>query len=293
MGETRDPVLRFWFRLLLLHQIAFPGGHCLVQDSVSNVIAEHHTWTSDLVSCDWRVLEDLHPKIVTGVIKDSDLSVLRWSLSCSSASSCWPWYFVASRVSLRRVAWWPRSWNFDVATQPIRSGSGGVSCVFYIPGPTPTWCDLWRCREMITKLHFEGVQRGIPGPTPSTGTNPTTGRGVSPRHPGRRLPPNFYTTGTNPRTGHHWTACLCPVIRRRRRHWKSPQRKSKGGNGGGVSAYLWRCPGETVSCGAAQLYPTRPPLVLCLGFFWPLVTTGAIPRTGFQVSPRGFLVLSR
>ena len=73
--------------------------------------------------------------------------------------------------------------------------------MFHIPGPTPTWCDLWRCREMITKLHFEGVRRGIPGPTPSTGTNPTTGRGVSPRHPGRRLPPNFYTTGTNPRTG--------------------------------------------------------------------------------------------
>ena len=78
-----------------------------------------------------------------------------------------------------------------VATQPIRSGSGGVSRVFHIPGPTPTWCDLWRCREMITKLHFEGVRRGIPGPTPSTGTNPTTGRGVSPRHPGRRLPRIF------------------------------------------------------------------------------------------------------
>ena len=83
----------------------------------------------------------------------------------------------------------------------------------------PTWCDLWRCREMITKLHFEGVRRDIPGPTPSTGNNPTTGRGVSPGHPGRRRSPNFYTTGTNPRTGHHWTAFLCPVIRRRRRHF--------------------------------------------------------------------------
>ena len=97
----------------------------------------------------------------------------------------------------------------------------GVPCVPH-PGASPTWCDLWRCREMITKLHFEGVRRGIPGTTPSTGTNPTTGRGVSPRHPGRWLPPNFYTTGTNPRTGHHWTAFLCPVIRRRRRHCGIP-----------------------------------------------------------------------
>ena len=87
-------------------------------------------------------------------------------------------------------------------------------------GQPPSWCDLWRCREMITKLHFEGVR--IPGPTPSTGTNPRTGRGVSRRHPGRRRPPNFYSTGTIPRTGHHWTAFLCPVIRRGRRHCGIP-----------------------------------------------------------------------
>ena len=30
-------------------------------------------------------------------------------------------------------------------------------------GQPPTWCDLWRCREMITKLLVEGVRRGIPG----------------------------------------------------------------------------------------------------------------------------------
>ena len=152
--------------------------------------------------------------------------------------------------------------------QPNQFAPAAVECPVCSTsrGQPPIWCDLWRCREMITKLHFEGVRRGIPGPTPSTGTNRTTGRGVSPRHPGRRLPPNFYTTGTNPRTGHHWTAFPCPVIRRRRRHWKSPQGKSKGENGGGVSAYLWRCPGETVSCGAAQFDPTRPPFVLCLGF---------------------------
>ena len=213
----------------------------------------------------------------------------------------------AQTLGIRRREFlrWPRSWHSrelhggrvrgKLAWQPNQFAPTAVGCPVCSTsrGQPPTWCDLWRCREMMTKLHFERVRRGIPGPTPSTGTNPTTGRGVSPRHPGRRLPPNFYTTGTNPRTGHHWTACLCPVIRRRRRHGKSPQRKSKGGNGGGVSAYLWRCPGETVSCGAPHLYPTRPPLVLCLGFFWPLVTTGAIPRTGFQVSPRGFLVLSR
>ena len=39
--------------------------------------------------------------------------------------------------SLPRVARWPRSWYIGVATQAIRSGSGGVSRVFHIPGPTP------------------------------------------------------------------------------------------------------------------------------------------------------------
>ena len=39
---------------------------------------------------------------------------------------------------------------------------------------------------------------------------------------------------------------------------ESPQEKSKGRNGGGVSSYLWRCPGETVSCGAAQFDPLTP-----------------------------------
>ena len=38
---------------------------------------------------------------------------------------------------LRVRAWWPRSWYIGVATQPIRSCSGGVSRVFHIPGPTP------------------------------------------------------------------------------------------------------------------------------------------------------------
>ena len=44
---------------------------------------------------------------------------------------------MAEFVAQPRVAWWPRSWYIGVATQPIRSGSGGVSRVFHIPGPTP------------------------------------------------------------------------------------------------------------------------------------------------------------
>ena len=55
--------------------------------------------------------------------------------------------------------------------------------------------------------------------------------------------------------------------------------------GSSVSADVWRCPGETVSCGAAQFDPSRPPRFLCLGCFRPLATTGAIPRTGFQAPP--------
>ena len=136
--------------------------------------------------------------------------------------------------SLPRVARWPsrgtarelhggRDRGF-LAWQPNQFAPAAEGCPVCSTsrGQPPTWCDLWRCREMITKLHFEGVRRGIPGPTPSTGNNPTTGSGVSPRHPGRRLPPNFYMTGTNPRTGRHWTAFLCPVIRRRRRHCRIP-----------------------------------------------------------------------
>ena len=49
-----------------------------------------------------------------------------------------------------------------------------------------------------------------------------------------------------------------------------------------TNGLLRRCPAPSPpSCGA-----------LCGGFL-PLATTGTIPRTGFQVSPRGFLVSSR
>ena len=56
------------------------------------------------------------------------------------------------------------------------------------------------------------------------------------------------------------------------------------------------------TCGAAQekqsaaALPGSNPNALPLYFvwgFWPLAKTGSIPRTGFQVSPRDFLVLSR
>ena len=56
------------------------------------------------------------------------------------------------------------------------------------------------------------------------------------------------------------------------------------------------------TCGAAQeklsaaALPSSNPNALPLYFvsgFWPLAKTGAIPITGFQVSPRDFLVLSR
>ena len=47
---------------------------------------------------------------------------------------------------------------------------------------------------------------------------------------------------------------------------------------------------------SAAALPSSIPNALPLYFvwgFWPLAKTGAIPRTGFQVSPRDFLVLSR
>ena len=118
------------------------------------------------------------------------------------------------------VARWPRSWHSRsfhggrdrgvLAWQPNQYAPAAEGCPVCSTSrfQPPTWCDLLRCREMITKLHFEGVRRDIPGPTAST----TTGRGVSPRHP-------EFLHGTNPSTGHHWTAFLCPVIRRRRRHF--------------------------------------------------------------------------
>ena len=70
------------------------------------------------------------------------------SLLRSISEYLWYWAFdvesltvesctIAEVVAQQRVAWCLRSWYIGVATQPIRSGSGGVSRVFHIPGPTP------------------------------------------------------------------------------------------------------------------------------------------------------------
>ena len=190
-------------------------------------------------------------------------------------------------VTPSKVAWCPSSWCWPGQHNPFVPAAVGCPVCFTSQGQPPTWCDLWRCREMITKLLFEGVRRGIPGPTPSTGTNPRTGRGVSRRHPGRRLLPNFYMMGTNQRQ--NWPpldGISMPSDKTSQTSlWNPHRRTEKGEKGGGVSAYLWRFPGETVSCGAAQFDPSRPPRFLGLGCFWPLATTGAIPRTGFQAPP--------
>ena len=153
-------------------------------------------------------------------------------------------------------------------------------------GQPPTWCDLWRCREMITKLLFEGVRRGIPGPTPITGSNPRTGRGVSRRHPGWLQPPNFYIDGHQPQNWPPLDGISMPSDKTSQTSlWNHHSRKVKG------EMEVEFHP----TCGAAQekqsaaalpsLTPSRPPRFHCLGCFWPLATTGAIPRIGFQVTP--------
>ena len=63
------------------------------------------------------------------------------------------------------------------AWQPNQFAPAAVGCprVFHIPAANPQPGVISGAAEKcITKLHFEGVRRGIPGTTPSTGTNPTT-----------------------------------------------------------------------------------------------------------------------
>ena len=92
-------------------------------------------------------------------------------------------------------------------------------------------------------------------------------------------------TGTNPSTGHHWTAFLCPVIRRRRRHFGITTGKIKGENGGVVSSYLWRCPGETVSFGAAQFVPLTPSQVSLSNVFPAAGHNGRHPKNWLSGNP--------
>ena len=104
---------------------------------------------------------------------------------------------------------------------------------------------------------------------------------MSQRHPG--VPsqlPNIFSSGTNPRTG-HWTACLCPV----KDVTVEPHRRTEKG-GKGEFSFLPTCGQEKQSAAALpSLTPAALPGFLCLGCFRPLATTGAIPRTGFQVIP--------
>ena len=136
------------------------------------------------------------------------------------------------------------------------------------------------------------------------GTNPRIGRGVSQRHPG--VPsqlPNFYSSGTNPRTG-HWTACPCPVKDVADVTVEPPQENREREKESSVSADLWRCPGETVSCGAAQLDSCCPPWFPCLGFLaaghngrhpknWLSGTPCTVRDGAFDVHTAGHFTLER
>ena len=66
---------------------------------------------------------------------------------------------------------------------------------------------------------------------------------------------------------------------------ESLQGKIKGENEGVVSAYLWRCPGETVSCGAAQFVPLSPSLVSLSGVFLAAGHNGRHPKNWLSGNP--------
>ena len=182
---------------------------------------------------------------------------------------------------LPRIARWP-TW------QPNQFAQAAVGCPACSTsrGQPLTWCDLWRKRP------FEGEWRSIPGRTPSTGTHPTTGRGVSRRHPGWRRPPIFYSTGTNPRTD-HWTACLCPVKDVADVTVEPPQENRERRKGEFSFCQPVALPRSNSQLRRCPARPHPPSLGALSGFLWPLAAPGTIPRTGFQVSPRDFLVTSR
>ena len=66
---------------------------------------------------------------------------------------------------------------------------------------------------------------------------------------------------------------------------ESPQGKSKGGNGGVVSSYLWRCLGDTVSCGAAQFDPLTPSQVSLSCVFPAAGHNGRHPKNWLSGNP--------
>ena len=79
---------------------------------------------------------------VAGEIKDCIVICRSFSVVFSGFAGLFPGWchllvsFGILEGLLPRFEWWPR-WYIDVATQLIRSGSGGVSRVFHIPGPNP------------------------------------------------------------------------------------------------------------------------------------------------------------
>ena len=178
MERPRVPVLRF-----SSHQVAHLGmsllGPEFRRDHRAPFCKFYFAAVVTLYLAIGDVLEDLCTSGLTEEIKTSTMMFgILWYSSCGVEGLTEESCMVAEIMALLRVAWCPRS------------------------GP-----------DLLNQFALEGWSPDtLKGPTP---TNPRTGKGVSRRHPGRRLHPNFYSSGTNPRTGHHWTACLCPVKRRR------------------------------------------------------------------------------
>ena len=107
---------------------------------------------------------------------------------------------------------------------------------------------------MITKLHFERVRRGIPGTTPSTGTNPTTGRGVSPRHPRAAAAPEFLHDGHQPQNWPPLDGISTPSDKTSLTLLWNPHRgKVKGEMEAEFLPTCGAAQEKQVSCGAAQL----------------------------------------
>ena len=77
--------------------------------------------------------------------------------------------------------------------------------------------------------------------------------------------------------------------------WNPPtaQRKVKGGNGRCSFNLPVALPRRNSQLRRCPALPHPPSLCALSGVFWPLAKTGAILRTGFQVSPLDFQVKSR
>ena len=189
-----------------------PPGHVMAWSGILDVIAEHHVFckycfaaTCDLLSCVWRCVGgSLHEWCDR---KDRDFHFDIWypvAFRGLAEESCMVAEIIGHYCELRGVR--DRAWQLN---QFALESVGCPTC------SAPSWCDLRRCRERITGLQVEGVRRDILGPTPQCRHQTQNWkRGVSETSRAAAAP-EFNSTGTNPRTGHHWTACLCLVKRRR------------------------------------------------------------------------------